>query len=151
MLSNNAQNKLEVTIKMVDGTSVTGSIVAGLSAGLFAAINKDQPFIEVIAADGQKFCVGQAHIMSIEEVVPFRKVNAPAFQSENASNAFELMGLNPGCTPMEAQKKYHAMVKLYHPDKYESIDLPPEIKKYLSDVSQKLSTAYGIVTRQISK
>lgn len=149
MFNNSSANKLEVTVVLADGSTVSGAINAGLSAGLLAAINKEVPFIELTEASGTKRCIGLAHIMSVEEAKPFRQPKALQATTANAQNAFAMMRLSPECTAEDAQRRYHEMVKQYHPDKYQSVDLPPEISDYLSQTFHQLSTAYKIVTQTI--
>lgn len=151
MFNNGNQNKLDIKATLVDGTVVLGAIPSGLSAGLFAALNKQQPFIEIIEPSGKKRLVGLSHIVSVEEQAPFRKPELKASASANASNAYKLMGLKPGCSMSDAQKRYHQMVKQYHPDKFQAIDMPEEVSAYLAEMFQQLSTAYQIVTSQISE
>lgn len=148
---NTTENKLDVTIKMVDGTIVSGKIGAGLSAGLFAAINKDQPFIEIVDTQGVKRCLGQAHIISVEITQPFKKTEMPAITTASAQSAFSMLGLQPGCTSAEAQQRYHLMIKKYHPDKFRSVELPYEISSYLDSMTQELSIAYKIVSQELEK
>lgn len=148
---NNASNKLDVSVKMADGSIINGSITAGLSAGLMGAVNKEQPFIEIADESGVKRCLGQAHIMSIEVKKPFEKPDAPSAKSANLNNAFTMLNLQPGCTPEAAKQRYHEMMKKYHPDKFQSVELPEEIKAYLADMSQQLGTAYQIINQELQK
>ncbi|MGB7432105.1 MAG: J domain-containing protein [Ahrensia sp.] len=148
---NSASNKLDVTIKMVDGTTVSGKIVAGLSSGLLAAINKEQPFIEIVDDSGVKRCLGQSHIVSVEETRPFTQPDAPVVTSANAQNAFSMLGLKPECSAEEAQQRYHLMIKKYHPDKFRSVELPFEVSTYLDAMTQELSIAYKIISQEIEK
>lgn len=148
---NSASNKLDVTIKMVDGTTVSGKIAAGLSSGLLAAINKEQPFIEIVDDSGVKRCLGQSHIVSVEETKPFTQPEAPVAKGVNAQNAFSMLGLKPDCTSAEAQQRYHLMIKKYHPDKYRSVELPFEVSAYLDAMTQELSIAYKIISQEIEK
>lgn len=145
------ENKLDVTIKMMDGSTYSGKIVAGLSAGLLAAINKEQPFIELVDERGVKRCLGQAHIVSVEMTETFKQSDAPEVTSASEKNAFAILGLEPGCTSAEAQQRYHMMIKKYHPDKFQSVELPSEMTNYLDTMTQELSIAYKIVSQLLEK
>lgn len=149
MFNNASANKLEVTVVLADGSTVSGSINSGLSSGLLAAINKEVPFIELTETSGAKRCIGLAHIMSVEEAKPFRQPKPLQATTASAENAFNMMRLSPGCSAEEAQRRYHEMVKQYHPDKYQAVDLPPEINDYITQTFHQLTTAYKIVTHTI--
>ncbi|MEG0856000.1 MAG: DnaJ domain-containing protein [Terrisporobacter sp.] len=60
----------------------------------------------------------------------------------NLDKYYEILGLKKGCSEMEIKKKYASLTKSFHPDKYNSEEMPLEVKKELEDMYKKINLAY---------
>ena len=66
-----------------------------------------------------------------------------------STDPFEILGVSPGSTPNEIKQAYHQKVRLYHPDKLTSLDLPEDITSYASDTLARINSAYDLIMRKM--
>lgn len=55
---------------------------------------------------------------------------------------YKVLGLKKGCSENEFKKRYAYLAKNYHPDKFNSQNVPTEIKKEMEDKYKKINNAY---------
>ena len=65
------------------------------------------------------------------------------------TDPFEILGISPGSSRDEVKQAYHQKVRLYHPDKLTSLDLPEDMTSYASDTLARINSAYDLVMRQM--
>ena len=53
-----------------------------------------------------------------------------------------MLGLEKGAAFDNIRDAYHRLSKLYHPDRYASIELPREVKTYLEGMSKNVNAAF---------
>ncbi len=65
------------------------------------------------------------------------------------TDPFEVLGISPSSTRDEIRQAYHQKVRLYHPDKLTSLDLPEDITSYASDTLARINSAYDLIMRKM--
>lgn len=55
---------------------------------------------------------------------------------------YKILGLNKNCTKEDLKKQYAYLTKSYHPDRYNTEEMPSEIRKELEDTYKKINLAY---------
>jgi curved DNA-binding protein CbpA len=76
------------------------------------------------------------------EFPQFRKMNMPnkPIGAGSETDAYELLGVLPGCTPDELKKAYHKRVAEWHPDRLEG--MAGELKEYANRQLALINAAY---------
>lgn len=133
---------IDVSVKLVDGTLLRGSLVAGITGQLENTLNRDTPFIEFLGQDGRRVFLAKQQIASVEPLEPLRKPQLGGRKGAGAS-ALEVLGLDEGCSFDEVKSVYHRIVKSYHPDLYAGAHFPPEIVRYATDMFTQASAAFA--------
>ncbi len=62
---------------------------------------------------------------------------------------YEILGLEKGCSIQDIKKQYAYLTKTYHPDKYNSQDVPYKIKNEMEDMYKKINNAYDKLKNSI--
>ncbi|WP_317327386.1 DnaJ domain-containing protein [Turicibacter sanguinis] len=62
--------------------------------------------------------------------------------SDSRRSCYELLGIKEGCSIEELKSAYRKMIKIYHPDKLNSVDLNPMIKEDLLKKAKEIQRAY---------
>lgn len=62
---------------------------------------------------------------------------------------YEILGLEKGCSIQDLKKRYAYLTKTYHPDKYNSQDVPYKIKNEMEDMYKKINNAYDKLKNSI--
>lgn len=142
--------EIEVSLRMVDGSVARGTLNPGLVASLDSILNKETPFLEFTSKEGQRRYISKSQIASVEPVEPLKKPKLPSTQDARFTDSYSLLGVEKGCSLDDARAAFHAKVKLYHPDKFSSIELPPEVAMYMNDMFRQLNTAFTELRAELS-
>jgi hypothetical protein len=143
--------EIEVSIRMVDGSVVRGTLNPGLVASLDSVLNKETPFLEFTSKEGQRRYIAKSHIASVEPVEPLKKPALSATKKDGRfTDSYELLGIEKGCSLDAARSAFHSKVKLYHPDKFSGIELPPEVLAYMNDMFRQTNTAFTEIRAEFS-
>ncbi len=70
-------------------------------------------------------------------------------RKKQVTDPFEVLGISPSSTRDEIRQAYHQKVRLYHPDKLTSLDLPEDITSYASDTLARINSAYDLIMRKM--
>jgi hypothetical protein len=142
---------IEVSVRMLDGAMLRGTLNMGTNPTLEAILSKDTPFLEFASKDGQRKFLAKHQIAYVEPVEPLRKVVLEPRDSR-FTNCYSVLGVRDGAGFDEAKAAYHALAKIYHPDKWQGVELPPEMAKYVNDMFKQINTALTeIRTMAVSK
>lgn len=60
----------------------------------------------------------------------------------NLDECYKILGLDKNCTKDDLKRRYAHLTKSYHPDKYNSEEMPAEVRKELEDTYKKINLAY---------
>ncbi len=63
------------------------------------------------------------------------------------AEAFELLGVAPGCTPEELTTAYHRKISQWHPDKLES--MAGELKAFATRRTARLNEAFSLLRARV--
>ncbi len=143
MFSNGQEEKpVEVVIKVVDGTQLSGKMVCGLSGSIAATLNNEGNFIELRGVENQVVFVSKNQIGTIEPATN-AKQGLPKLKVDDVktSNWTEILDVGFQATPAEVKEAYHTLAKRYHPDMF-TIDMPVEVKEYANAMLSRINLAY---------
>ena len=149
MFDGSSRNRIAVAIELANGASIKGSIPQGVTASLASAVNREQPFLELFDKAGAVTLVARAQIVSITQTETFSAPDVPHAVDVSEANAFGFLGLEADCDAATARASFRRMVKAYHPDRFESQELPEEMMKYASEMFRQTSKAYAIVKKSL--
>jgi DnaJ-domain-containing protein 1 len=133
-----------VELELLGGEVEKGKLILLASQAPLDAINQPGGFVEFVPYAGEPRLVAKATIASVRLVgVP----RAPALRGRHGmTDDFEpytILGLPDG-SPFEAVRNaYIELSKTYHPDRYSSAALPPEVVGYLETMARRVNAAYA--------
>jgi DnaJ-domain-containing protein 1 len=133
---------IDVSIRMLDGNIIRGKLTAGLTSSLEAALSKETPFLEFTSADGQRKFIAKGQIAFVEPVEPLKKPQLGEPNKKVTQTAYSILGLKEGCSYEEARAAFHNQAKLYHPDRFTTVELPPEVVSYMNEMFRQINTAF---------
>lgn len=146
-----SENRFEVSIRMLDGATLRGSLAKGHNSGLEAILSKETPFLEFLSKDGQRKFLSKHQIAYVEPVEPLRKPTLAPRNDPHFVDAFTMLGLKKDCTFDEAKAAYHRFAKQYHPDSYSAIELPEEMQRYVNQMFKQINTAFTEVKAELQQ
>lgn len=142
------RKKLSVEIVCIDGAVLRGNLVISAASDLVRTINNNVPFLHFEAIDGgtrfiAKAAVAQIAARDIPKAAPLK------MHDDTSLDPYAMLGLEPGATPPEIRAAYIRMTKRYHPDQFESVQLPDEVVKYLASMFARSNSAYSMIRAQL--
>ena len=132
-----------IEIGLADGTTITGRAALGKGKPLHRLLDGDEKFLFVDCFEGEAQFVAKAEITSVK-VIPTQRARALNLPLPDASNfdPHRMLGVQKGAPWDEIRAAYHRMTKLYHPDKFESVELPDEVRAYLVAMTKEVNVAF---------
>jgi DnaJ-domain-containing protein 1 len=138
------QNRISIAVQitLASGSSMRGNIFVSKTRTMQEELNRNEPFIEFESGDGQKMFLARSVIALIKEFsVP--KSDQLQKRMTEQFDAYEVLGLKTDADPQAIRNAYVKLAKLYHPDRFMRIELPPEVAEYLSAQATRINLAYS--------
>ena len=143
---------VEVEIGLGDGRTLSGKLIVPPGRTLPELLNGTATFVEFEALDGGRMYLAKA---ALHSVTPSNIPAAPdlwAGPTEGAGfDPFKVLGIDADATRDLAREAYLRLAKAYHPDRYAGIDLPREVRDYLSVMVRRINAAHDAVQARLQK
>jgi DnaJ-domain-containing protein 1 len=135
-----------VEITLDDGSVVTGRAALPPSRAIHKLLDGTDPFLFVDQFDGDSAFIPKSAIKALKVVTPV-KMQTLYLQPGDAStfDPYKTLGLAKGATWDDIRGAYHRLAKLYHPDVYSAVTLPPEVSNYLDGRAKQINTAFRLL------
>lgn len=145
-VDNNSAVTVAVEVLLADGTVVTGRAAIASARAVHRLLEGTDPFLYVEQFDGEATFVPKASIKSLKLVTPLKPVPLTT-RVQDASNfdPYRVLGITREAAFDEIRGAYHKLSKLYHPDVYASVTLPPEVTSYLSARASEVNAAFRLL------
>jgi hypothetical protein len=150
-VDNRTAMTVAVQIVFVDGSMVTGRAPLAPNKGVHQLLEGSETFLFLELFDGEAAFVPKAEIKALSLITPIRSQPLKVIpQDAGDFDPHRVLGV-PSEAPWEDVKQaYHRLTKLYHPDKYASVDLPPEVKSYIDNMSKLVNASFRAL-RNVTK
>ncbi len=132
-----------VEIGLADGTTLTGRTALSKGRPLARLLDGEEKFLFVDCFDGEPQFVAKADIKSVK-VITTGRARAMVLAVPDASqfDPYRILGVEKGAAWDDIRAAYHRLTKLYHPDKFESVELPDEVRAYLVAMTKEVNAAF---------
>lgn len=130
-------------ITLDDGRSLKGKFFISAARSLADVLNGEMKFLEFETHDGDRTLIAKSSIRTVK-AVPLPSAPSLKNKLRDTDNAdpFAMLGIDRTSPWEEIRIAYHKLSKLYHPDRYASFDLPPEVSEYLAVMARRINAAY---------
>ncbi len=136
---------LSVKVEMEGNRILTGKLIIAHVKTLNEVLNDGKQFIEFSTAQGTLQYISKKAIVHIESVDELKQPDQ--LKDNEDFDPFELLGVDEDTDIVVVQHAYHEKAKIYHPDRFQNIDLPSEVMEYIMTMSQRINLAYTEVNR----
>lgn len=142
-------NRALVALTLADGSSLSASVKLPLSNKLADILNGADQFLDVLTADGDQFFLAKAQVRQVKLLdVPKATLNFNRRSSDRAAfDPYAVLKIAKDAPPEDVKQAYHAMARLYHPDRLSAYDLPPEMREYARAMQVRINLAYEQIGR----
>lgn len=142
-VDNKAETLIAVEVTMADGSKVSGRAVLAPGKGVHKLLEGGDSFIYVDGFDGDGAFLPKAEIKGLKVIQPARPNNtALNIPDARHFDPHRVLGLEKGASFEEIRDAYHRLTKIYHPDRYASVELPREVKAYIDAMAKNVNAAF---------
>ena len=142
-------SRMPVLITMSDGTQINGAVRLTLTNKLTDALSTSDLFLDILTEDGEQQFVSKAAIRLIRATDGARTQQeaGPRPFAQGPVDPYSTLKLQRDASPDDVKKAYHKMVRLYHPDRIASFDLPEDMLEYARDMLVRVNLAFEELKR----
>ena len=145
-IENTAGQKVAIPVELTfdGGAPVRGKFILSAGRTLGEALNGNGNFVEFEPYGGDRIFVAKSALRGVKAVaVPQASPLGRQNREIDEFDPFVTLGVARGTAFEHIRAAYHRLAKQYHPDRYEGIDLPREVKDYLSAMARRINVAYS--------
>lgn len=136
----------EVTFS--DGEISRGKFLMASGRTFADVLNGPGPFLEFEAYGEDRRYVSKTSIRNVKLVaVPNASNLHNRVRDGDNFEPHQVLGVDRTTEWAEIRAAYFALSKVYHPDRYASADLPPEVSDYLTVMSRRINLAYAALEK----
>jgi hypothetical protein len=133
-----------VEITLADGSLAKGKLHAAMGKTVADALNGTGGFIEFEPYGGEKSLIAKAQVAAVKPVgVPKAPRLDIRLKDADGFDPHAVLGVAQGAGREEVRQAYVALAKAYHPDRYATAQLPPEVGEYLSAMARRINAAHA--------
>jgi len=136
--------RMSVTVTMNDGELLRGNLRLPLSGRLFDAVNSAEPFFDFEMLDGDRLFLAKHSVRKVE-AFELPRTDQLARRTKDAAAVFdpyEVLGIPKAASPNAVRESYLALARTYHPDRFAGIEVPKEVREYVSAMQKRINVAY---------
>lgn len=142
-VDNRAETLIAVEVVLASGEKVAGRAVLASGKAVHKLLDGDDSFIYLEGFDGEGSFVPKAEIRGLK-VMNNVPAQTTVLRIPDARNfePYRVLGLEKGASFDEIRDAHRRLSKLYHPDRYASVDLPAEVKVYFESMTRNVNAAF---------
>jgi hypothetical protein len=138
-----AEGPAAVEITLEGGQKLRGKLVVPPGRVLTELLNGSSAFVEFQPVDGERMFIAKTALQCVQ---PVHVAAAPKLSIANEDgkpfDPSAILGVAPGASREEVHEAYLKQAKMYHPDRYASAELPPEVRDYLAAMARRVNAAH---------
>lgn len=128
-----------------DGDEIlTGRLLVAMGRSLTDVLNGAGVFLEFEPYGGDRIYIAKA---TIRDIKPKHVPKAQSLKNRlgmlDGFDPHGILGVPSEATFDEIKSGWHRLAKVYHPDRYASAELPPEVVDYLDAMARRINAAYA--------
>lgn len=142
----NAAQQMTVPAELtLDGGEVLkGRFLIAAARSIFDVLNGDAHFLEFETYQGERSLIARATIKSVKLVSVSSANHLKGRMRETETfDPYQVLGLTSDAVFDDIRTAYLRLSKVYHPDRFHGIDLPPEVRDYLAAMVRRINAAYA--------
>lgn len=138
------QTSVPVELTLDDGDVVKGRLLVSIGRKPFEVLNGPGAFLEFEPYGGERSFLAKASLRNVKLVnVPRLPSLTGRLHDLDGFDPHSILGV-PAQAPFEDVKAaWHRQSKAYHADRFQSVELPQEVRDYLSAMSRRINLAYA--------
>ncbi len=138
------QSSVLAELTLDDGRVLKGNFYISSARSLYEVLNGQMAFLDFETHDGDRGLIAKSTIKAVK-IVP--QGTKPTLNAQKPpADAFDphgILGVSRGAEWDDVRAAYLKLSKIYHPDLFEGVALPSEVRDYLAGMSRRINAAYA--------
>lgn len=143
--SGSQASRCMVAVTHGDGRTENYSVKLPLSGKINDALNNADQFLDAITPQGDQLFLAKRDVRRVV-LVDVPRVNQLNFYRRATDKAafdpYQVLKVARGASHEEIKQAYHKLVRLYHPDRIGTYELPDEMHDYVRVMLVRINLAY---------
>jgi len=140
----------EITLE--GGRELKGRFILTPGRTLTELLNGSAIFIEFEPFGGERILIAKSAVQAIKPMdVPGLPSLPAGTKDTDAFDPYAILRIDRDAGAEEVRQAYLDLAKTYHPDRYATVELPPEVRAYLAAVARRINAAYEAVQDALKK
>jgi DnaJ domain len=137
---------IAVELTLADGSIVTGRAAMPSGRQVHKLMDGAEAFLFVETFEGEGTFVPKVDVKSLK-LVPLARPQELRIAATDVSSfdPYKVLGVERGCTLEDLKAAYHRLTKVYHPDSYAGVALPPEVAAYIDSRCKQVNAAFRVL------
>lgn len=133
-----------LVITLMDGRRLRGNMLVARDKSLTDMFNMPMPFFEFEDFEQGPIVIAKSSIASLRvHKMPTADQLDKKITSLDKSDPHRVLGVGKSATREDIRNAYLALARLYHPDRFASTELPPEVADYIDSMARRINIAYA--------
>ena len=131
-------------ITLVDGTRLRGNLLIPRDKTLADVFNMPMPFFEFEDFEQGQMVIAKSSIASLKpHKLPAADQLDKKLTQLDKGDPYRILGVGKSAARDEIRAAYLALARMYHPDRFASSELPPEVADYIDAMTRRINIAYA--------
>ncbi len=141
-----------VHLTLASGKTMMVSLKLPLSGKLADALNSPERYLDVLGPEGEQFFVSKDMVHRVAPADPPKaSLNMNRRSSDQPSfNPWAVLGVTRDASAEDIRNAWLSLVKMYHPDRYANLELPPEMKEYAAAMLARINVAHDQLAASVT-
>ncbi len=137
-------------VEDANGTVLKGRFIFTAARAFADVLNGPSQFLEFEGYEGPRQFLSKSAIRSVRLVAVPQAGQLDARRRDSAAfDPHQVLGVAHAAPFDEIRQAYLRLSKTYHPDRYQSVELPAEVRDYLAAMAARINVAYAALERDV--
>jgi len=147
-----AGGSAQALVTLEDGRELKGRFTLTQGRSLTEMLNSAAVFVEFEPFGGERLLIAKSALQAVKQVSVPNAPNLTVGSSDRGSfDPYAVLRIDRPADDEQIRQAYLALAKIYHPDKYATVELPPEVVAYLSAMARRVNAAYDLLREASEK
>ena len=143
------QGALTLELTLDDGRVLSGKLAVPVARSAGDALNGPGDFVDFEPFGAERQFLAKSSIRAARLVsVPKAASLAVRLRDLDGFDPYTVLGVRRDAPWEDIRHSYLALSKTYHPDRYATAELPPEVTDYLAAMVRRINQAFAILDGQ---
>jgi DnaJ-domain-containing protein 1 len=140
MFGSEADKRIPVTLTLLNGDVLRGSVPSSASGSLAFELNREGVFLNFKNTSGDIVFIAKSTVAQVIEGNEEKTAVIP--ELAHGKSPHKVLRIGEDASPEVIRQAYMALAKIYHPDNYPADSTAPELAEYVAAMFQQITVAY---------